>query len=278
VALFYYHEETDKITHYNPAYLFKSLSNSQCPVKNDEKGILNFDEYSPPNSIDENNMDDVFVYELNDVICISATNSTLQWMFRGDLNNFPQIQFIILPLESNTLCNETSVLNFLDDSVGKIMKTFSCVNQILVSGHFSILLNTNLLSNSNDVLINAAAKKLPDPQLVNSFDDTISLWFKKSALKNQMNSHYQSFQDFIYDLTSKTGFITLKSTEIDKTVFELKLKNMKADYNSIRNEIIVDIDNIKAGESKPKNTKVYNKRIDSTLLPNHEYIHTQIDK
>jgi len=53
---------------------------------------------------------------------------------------------------------------------------------------------------------------------------------------------------------------------------------MKADYNSIRNEIIVDIDNIKGGESKPENTKVYNKQIDSALLPNHEYIHTQIDK
>ena len=91
---------------------------------------------------------DVLMFE-SGITYISANLSTLQWMFRGDLDNFPQIQFILSPPEDVEVYNETFVQNFLDDSVKSIMKTLSYVNQILVSSHFSIVLNTKDWMNFN---------------------------------------------------------------------------------------------------------------------------------
>lgn len=209
-------------------YVFKSLSNSQ-----------NFVDF-----INDHYIGFLYWYEHDDVIYISANQGTLQWMFRGDLDNFPKIQIILSPPANDLPIDASSVLSFVDESVRSIMETLSCVNQILLCGHLSIALFNEL----DDALIKAAASSLPDPQLVNGYDDTISFWFKKSAFSNQTNSHNKSYE--ILNLSTIAGFATVRSTKIDKAVFELKLKNVKADNYSIHNEMIQDIGKIESIRGK----------------------------
>jgi hypothetical protein len=209
-------------------YVFESLSNSQNPVdciRDDHIGFL-------------------YLYEFNDVIYISANHGTLLWMFRGDLDNFPKIQFILSPPDNDFPIDVSSVLSFVDKSVRSIMETLSCVNQILLSDHLSIALF------DNDALIEAASSSLADPQLVNGYYDTISFWFKKSALINQLKSKNQSYQQFLSNLATKARFATLRSTMIEPLVLKLKLNILKADNNSIPRKMIQIIDGIESIRGK----------------------------
>ena len=82
---------------------------------------------------------------INGVIYIDATSDSLKWMFRGDLSNFPQIQFLvrnILRLDSN----------FVPDIVTRaaisILSVLSDENQRRVIDHISLV---RVVEDVNDV-------------------------------------------------------------------------------------------------------------------------------
>lgn len=206
--------------------VFASLSNSRKYIQYDADGIPY-----------------LYFYEKNDIIYISADQNTLPWMFRGNLDKFPQIQFILSPPQNEILDNTPMVSRYLDKSVRFIMKTLSHVNQILVSDYFAL--------NANNVQFKVAVNSYKEVA-VNSFDDTIMLWFKKSACSHQikLNAQNVSVQDFISILTYSIGFATLRSTDVNKLVFDIKWRTLKTDYFSFRNEMIQEISKIDSSRAK----------------------------
>jgi hypothetical protein len=182
---------------------------------------------------------DVLIFE-SGITYISADHDTLQWMFRGDLYNFPKIQFIVLLAPTST--NDKN-LQYLDDKLNEaiesVMSVFSCANQILLSRHFSINMYLNVVTEENTTkfIQDRHGRDLDD--LNNAIHD----WYKKNALSIDRMQKLPD-PDFIFNLTRVTGFVTLTSKLIEKEVLENKLLSLKNNnsYNLIQAGMIDCID------------------------------------
>jgi hypothetical protein len=151
---------------------------------------------------------DLLIFE-SGITYISANSRCMQeWMFRGDLDHFPQIQFIALPILINGV-------NFVYYAIDDIMKTFSYANQILLSRHFSISKYLNVVTEESTIKDNQ-----------DDFKTAIYNWFKTNALSIDRMQKLPD-PDFIFNLTRVTGFVTLTSKVIEKEVLENKLLSLK---------------------------------------------------
>jgi hypothetical protein len=186
--------------------------------------------------------------EVNGVIYIDANTDSLKWMFRGDLSNFPQIQFLVISIGLMDGAENISLLHLVMRAAISILSVLSHENQIRVIEHISLATDWYLTPSDIDNIqkgfqasedslgFNIELKKqlvafkqyhnpgvAPSEQEIESFDTTLIRRTYHSTYNRYTTTSYNknSNRGFFIDVSNKTGFASLE----ERKDTELKLIN-----------------------------------------------------
>jgi hypothetical protein len=177
------------------------------------------------------------------VIYIDANSDSLTWMFRGDLSNFPQIQFLVRKILGFEDPN-VEVIDMVTRAVFLILSIFSDVNQLRVIDHISLVREVDnsyvtkyqdMNANSNEDVYKylfrqwIAFKQVKDSSFVPSeeetkpFDTTLILKSIEGIIKRMKVTSSILEGDmtispidkiFFINASIKTGFVTIDTKNI----------------------------------------------------------------
>ena len=166
---------------------------------------------------------------------------SLKWMFRGDLSNFPQIQFLVV---SSLLMYEDDCTEMVTCAIISILGVLSVENQINVIDHISLAANREL---QESTLLDSVVKRIwfdyklyhdphksytdtgvgPSDTEIDTFHTNLIGRIYQNIFNRFTKTTYQKNSDsvFIKDVSNKTGFATLEEKKPDA---EINLINSKS--------------------------------------------------
>ena len=159
-------------------------------------------------------------------------------MFRGDLSNFPQIQFLVV---SSLLMYEDDCTEMVTCAIISILGVLSVENQINVIDHISLAAYWEL---QESTLLDSDVKKLwiayklyhdpgvgPSDTEIDTFDTSLIRGTYQNIFNRFTKTTYQKNSDsvFIKDVSNKTGFATL---EVMKSDVEINLMYSKVNMSA----------------------------------------------
>jgi hypothetical protein len=217
---------------------------------------------------------------------ISVNQDILKWMFRGDLDNFPQIQFMVTPLYDEPLMKtveESEVnfyvylsllpLSFVSNAIFEIMGFFSYENQILLSRQIkshTCSLFKYTTAYRNQCFYDNKSFYTETAEMVDLFK-AVNHWCPNDLMFPDKKS--------VFDLLDRAGIVTLdliSSIPDQKSVFN---QTCVAGFVTLTSKVIEkeDLKN-EMPELTPDGMITYIDQLMNTKSINEEEVHRRIDR